>query len=181
MTLDAAVGTLIAGAVAVMFASAAVHKLRDLTRFTSTFAAYRLLPAAVHLPLSRAIPLFELGIAAGLLLNGVTRFYAALAGMILLVAYAAAIGINLRRGRLDLACGCGGPHERLAIASWMVWRNLAMALFLASTLAPWSRRSLELTDGITISLGVLALALIYLSLERLMVQAGFANSPRGSL
>jgi len=64
---------------------------------------------------------------------------ASAAGAALLLAYAAAIAINLQRGRRDLACGCGGPHERRPIAAWMVWGNLLLAGLLGAVLLPWMR------------------------------------------
>jgi hypothetical protein len=97
-----------------------------------------------------------------------TRPYAATLGALLLLSYAIAIGINLRRGRRDLACGCGGPDERRPIAPWMVWRNVLIALVVLSTLAPWSARPLGVTDAVTVVFGVLTLALIYLCVDQLM-------------
>jgi hypothetical protein len=165
--------------VAVLFASAALHKLRDLKRFDEIFSAYGMIPAMSRLRLSRAVPLLELAVAAGLAGN-VTRPYAAALGMLLLCAYAAAIAVNLRRGRRDLACGCGGPDERRPIAAWMVWRNILIAAATATAFAPWTDRALTMTDGFTLTFGLLTVALIYLCADQLLGNAQRSAQMRGS-
>jgi uncharacterized membrane protein YphA (DoxX/SURF4 family) len=167
MMLDPAVGILIVASVALLFASAGVHKLRDLRRFDEIFAAYGLMPLIARLRLSWAVPILEIGVAAGLLID-VCRPYAVAVGIVLLTGYAAAIAVNLRRGRRDLACGCGGPDERRPIAAWMVWRNILIASALAGVLAPWSGRPLSLTDAVTIAFGLLTIALVYLCIDQLL-------------
>lgn len=165
--MDPAIGLLMVGAIALLFASAGAHKLRDLQRFDEIFSAYGLLTSVAPWHLSRAIPILELAVAAGLLFDA-SRPYAAGVGIVLLSAYAAAITINLRRGRRDLACGCGGPDERRPIAPWMVWRNVVIAVALAGTLAPWTTRAFGLTDAVTVIFGLLTLALLYLCIDQLM-------------
>jgi hypothetical protein len=179
MMLDPAVGLLLVATVALLFASAGVHKLRDLRRFDEIFAAYGVLPAVSRWHLSWLVPVLELAVALGLSIDG-SRLYAALVGVVLLLAYAAAIGINLRRGRRDLACGCGGPDERRPIAPWMVWRNVIIALALACALAPWTTRALGFTDAVTVVFGLLTLALIYLCIDQLMGYVQRAAHLRGS-
>ena len=103
---DRVVTLLLAGAVALLLASAAWHKLRALAGFRAILEGYRLLPAAALPAVGLAVPLIELLVAAGVLVDG-TRRIAALAAAVLLLGYALAIGINLRRGRRDVSCGCG--------------------------------------------------------------------------
>ncbi|HUI58690.1 MAG TPA: MauE/DoxX family redox-associated membrane protein [Steroidobacteraceae bacterium] len=170
-TVDPAIAALILACNSLLFAGAAVHKLRDLRRFDEIFRAYGLLPWFARLHGSRLVPLIEAGVAAALLVPA-TRTVAAAVGAILLLAYACAIGVNLRRGRRDLACGCGGPDDRRPIAGWMIWRNILLALLLGVVTLPWSARSLEPTDGITIVGGALTCALVYLCLDRLLGRTG---------
>ena len=177
MMLDPAIGLLLAAAVALLFASASAHKLRDLGRFDEIFVAYGVLTPRWYL--SRAIPLLELAVAAGLLFD-TSRPYAGGVGIVLLSIYATAIAINLKRGRRDLACGCGGPDERRPIAPWMVWRNIVLALVLAIALAPWTSRPLNFTDAVTVIFGVLTLALIYLCIDTMMGYLQRAAQFRGS-
>jgi uncharacterized membrane protein len=179
MILDPAVGLLLVAAVALLFAGAGVHKLRDLQRFDEIFAAYEVVPAISRLKLSWVVPVLELAVAVGLLIDG-ARLYASLVGIVLLVAYATAIRINLRRGRRDLACGCGGPNDRRPIAVWMVWRNIIVALVLVGTLAPWGTRPLGTTDAVTVVFGLLTSALIYLCIDQLMGYVQRAAHLRGS-
>ena len=171
MSIDPAIACLIVACTALLFAAAAIHKLRDLRRFGEIFAAYGLLPFAVGRRSSRVVPLLEAAVAVGLLYDG-SRTPAAGVGIVLLLAYAGAIAVNLRRGRRDLACGCGGPDDRRPIAGWMVWRNISIAVLLATALLPWTPRTLVLTDAVTIFFGTASCALVYLCLDRLSGRTG---------
>lgn len=169
--LDPAVGSLIVACFATLFATAGLHKLRDLPRFDEVFTAYALVPRIGRLRTAPLVPLLELAVTLGLL-GGVSRGYAAVAGAALLSAYAGAIAVNLRRGRHDLDCGCGGPNGARKIAPWMVWRNFALAAILTSILLPWSARPLTATDALTIGCGLVAASLLYLCLDRLLGPTG---------
>jgi hypothetical protein len=170
MVLDPAVGILTTASVALLFASAGAHKLRDLGRFDEIFSAYGLMPAITRLRISWVVPLLEIAVAAGLAVK-ISRPYAGALGIIMLSGYAAAIAVNLRRGHRDLACGCGGPDERRPIAAWMVWRNACIALAAAAVFAPWADRHLSLTDGFTIAFGLPTIALVYLCADQLLGNA----------
>ena len=165
--LDPAIGALLAGCCALLFASAALHKLLDPARFAAVVDAYALLPGGGRLAL--LVPVAELAVAGGVL-SAIARPWAGLGGAVLLGLYALAIGVNLHRGRTDLACGCGGPNERRPIARWMVWRNLALALAVGGAALPWSHRPMLATDAITVAAGVATAALLYVSLDRLLGQ-----------
>src|ERR1700716_183312 len=145
--IDPAIGAMLAGALALLFVSAAFNKLRSLQRFAEVFRAYRLLPEAVA-RLSWLVPALELTVGVGLLARR-SRAGASAAGAALLLAYAAAIAINLQRGRRDVACGRGGRLERRPIAAWMVWRNLLLAGLLAAVLPRWGARAVGGGDGRT--------------------------------
>jgi uncharacterized membrane protein YphA (DoxX/SURF4 family) len=164
--IDPAVGALLAGAFALLFASASLHKFLGLERFAEVFRAYAVVPE----PLGRLavlVPFLELTVGAALL-AGRSRTGAAAAGVALLLAYAGAIAANLVRGRRDLSCGCGGPNDRRPIAAWMVWRNLILAAALGFTLLPWDRRPLGGADALTIGAGTAVAALLYTSLDGLL-------------
>jgi len=174
LMIDPAVGALLAGAFALLFASAALHKLLDPERFAAAFRAYDVVPTALAW-VSRLVPVLELAVAAALLAAG-SRKGAAAAGAALLLAYAAAIAVNLGRGRRNLDCGCGGPSERRPIGTWMVWRNLMLAALLAALLLPWAPRPLASADALTIGAGTAVAALLYMSLDLLLGRA----APRGA-
>ncbi len=163
--IDPAIGTLLAGSFALLFASAALHKARDLAVFAEVLRAYRVLPQPLALPW--VPPLLEALISAGLLVPAARRA-AALAGALLLVLYALAMAVNLQRGRRDLSCGCGAFAERRPIAPWMVGRNILMSGALAAIGLPWSTRSLEPVDLLTVGAGVTLVTLLYMSTDRLL-------------
>src|SRR5258708_38632027 len=101
MVIDSAIGMVIAASVALLFASAAVHKLRGLRRVDATFAAYGLMPALAHLRISRVVAILEIAVAVGLLADG-SRRYAGVLGTMLVLEYAAATPVNRRRRRRQL-------------------------------------------------------------------------------
>ena len=164
--IDPAIGALLAGAFALLFVSAALQKLRSPERFAELFRAYQVLPEGVA-RLAWLVPALELITGVALLARR-SRVGASAVGAALLLGYAAAIAINLQRGRRDLACGCGGPEERRTIAGWMVWRNLVLAGLLAAMLLPWRARAMTAADAVTIGAGTAVAALLYMSLDRLL-------------
>jgi hypothetical protein len=180
LMIDPAVGALLAGAFALLFASAALHKLLDPARFAAALRAYELVPPALA-RLSLLVPLLELAVAVALLAAR-ARNGAAAAAAALLLTYAAAIAVNLGRGRRDLDCGCGGPRERRPIGPWMVWRNLALAALLGPLLLPSSPRLLGTADALTIGAGTAVAALLYMSVDVLLGRPGpgAARLPGGS-
>ncbi len=178
MRLDPVIATMLLAAFVILFASAALHKWRHLTRFEEVFVAYALVPAPGH-RLSRLVPLLETAVAAGLL-PAVTRPSACVAGVLLLLCYAGAMALNLLRGRRHIACGCGGPDDRRTIAAFMIWRNLLLALLLAAALLQSSERALTPTDWITAVCGVAAAVTVYLCTDRLGQVAQQARLLRGS-
>lgn len=167
--IDPAVGALLAGALALLFASAALHKFLDPERFAAAFQAYEVVPMPLAW-VSRFVPMLELAVAVALLPAG-SRGGAATAGAALLLAYAGAIAVNLGRGRRDLDCGCSGPSERRPIGMWMVWRNLLLAALLAALRLPWSPRPFSAVDALTIGAGTAVVALLYMSLDALLGRA----------
>jgi hypothetical protein len=166
MVLDPAIGLLITASIALLFATASAHKLRDLKAFDEIFSAYGLVPAKPRVRISWLLPLLEMAVAAGLVIK-VSRPYAGAVAILLLSGYAAAIAVNLKRGHRDLACGCGGP-ERRTIAAWMAWRNLLMVLAAGVLFLPWAHRPLSLTDAFTVAFGLPTIALIYLCIDQLL-------------
>ena len=171
MTLDPIFIIASALAVAVLLASAATHKLRAPGRFAKQLADYQLLPETLVRPIGRVIPLLELLIAFALLVP-VSRSWAALTAAGLLALYAAAIGINLWRGRADIDCGCAGPDQAQPLRPVLLARNSALvALALVASVAPVAR-DLTLFDGfVTLAAAAVAL-LIYAAADGLL-----ANSP----
>jgi hypothetical protein len=165
--LDPAIGYLIVAGIALLLASAAAHKLRDLARFTAVFAAYHVLPEAPARRVAWIIPCIELGIALALCWEP-SRCAALVSAIAMLIAYASAMAVNLRRGRRDLDCGCGTARSRRPIADWMVWRNLLLASVLGIAALPWAQRPFGVTDLLTVVGGLMVGATLYAAVDRLL-------------
>lgn len=158
-------------AIAVLLASAATHKVRAPARFARQLADYQLLPDLLVRPVARVIPLVELVIAFALLVPA-WRAPAALSAAGLIALYAAAIGINLWRGRRDIDCGCAGPDQAQPLRPVLLLRNSTLVvLALLASVSPVVR-DLGFFDGfVTVAASAVAL-LIYAAADGLM-----ANSP----
>jgi hypothetical protein len=118
-------------AVAEMFTVAALGKLRAPARFAETLREYRLLPGWAVLPTSRALPVMEILVAAGLAIP-LGKPWPALGAAGLLLLFAAAMAANLARGRGTIDCGCAMGAGRVHRLRWaFVARNLAAASLLA--------------------------------------------------
>lgn len=162
-----------------LWARAGLHKLRDVVRFGGTLEAYAVLPRAVVSPMSWLIPMSELLLATGLLLPFSRRVSAA-AGALLLLIYATAIGINLRRGRRELDCGCSGFGSEQRISPLLLLRNgILVLLSLGTAILPTAERSWRWIDAYTVAAAVLAIALIDLTAEQLTRTAQRLARARG--
>ncbi len=149
---------------------AALHKLRDFSGFRVVLSEYRLVPEfAMGLLAAFAISA-EVLIAVGYLVPAWSPA-AGVAGACLFGLYAAAIGVNLARGRSHIDCGCFGPARHEPISRALVARNLVLAAASAACLLPQAARSLVWLDAITIAGGVLFLAASYAAATRLITPA----------
>lgn len=152
---------------AALWLAAGLHKLADLQAFEGSLEAYDVAPRRMLAVLGPLLPVLELALAAGLLLAA-TRPAAAVLGALLLLAYGAAIALNLHRGRRDLDCGCMGFGVRSQISPALLWRNTLVALAsLCAGLLPRTERASGWMDTWTIVAGVAVVALLYLALEGL--------------
>lgn len=176
--LDPVAGVIVCGSFAVLFAVAAAHKVLAPRSFAETLAGYQVLPVFLQAPALILVPVLEGLVAAGLLLKP-TREAASATGATLLVLYAAAMALNLLRGRRHLDCGCLGPRSRTAISTALVWRNLLMALALIPAgCIRWGGRSLGWLDVGTVLVAVFALVLLYAAMNGLLALAA-RQRPRG--
>lgn len=157
--------------IAVLLASAATHKVRAPARFAKQLADYQLLPDVLVRPVARVIPVVELVLAFALLVP-VCRYWAAMAAASLIALYAAAIGINLWRGRRDIDCGCAGPDQAQPLRPILLLRNsVLVGVALLASVLPMAR-DLGFFDGfVTVAASAVAL-LLYAAADGLL-----ANSP----
>ncbi|HTV52582.1 MAG TPA: MauE/DoxX family redox-associated membrane protein [Steroidobacteraceae bacterium] len=154
-----------------LWLAAGLHKLWRHRQFAGSLSAYALLPQGLIGAASWLLPLLELALAAGLIFER-SRAYAGCAGAVTLAVYAAAIGINLRRGRRQLDCGCLAFGRRKQISAALLGRNAVLALAsLLVGLVPVRARSLDWVDGWTILCGAATLALLYIAFEGLAESA----------
>jgi hypothetical protein len=174
---DPAVSHLLALCGTLLFGAAAFAKVRSFAMFCAILGEYRILPIRITTAAGAAICCLEFAVAVGLFWPG-SRSPAATLGAVLLIAYAAAITVNLIRGRRDLDCGCG--YRPTAISGWMVIRNVVLAALLTLLQMPLSPRVLGLADYATIAGGLTGFALLFLSAEALLARPAareFSASP----
>ncbi len=120
--MDSIVGLIMRCGLAAMFAVAGISKLRDKRRFHGIVLDYRLLPPRLAMQVARSLPWIELVLALALLAGAPPALPGAAA---LLLAYGAAMAINLARGRRRMDCGCGAEPQWLS--GWLVLRNILLA------------------------------------------------------
>lgn len=165
---------------AAVFLVAGAGKLTDPDAVRAAVANYRLLPAAWVRPVARTLPWAEVALGA-LLAAGVLVSVSALVAAAFLLGFAAAVEINLRRGR-SIGCGCGLRRQQ-RISRRLILRNLVLATGAAvaaiapsAALAVWpgpgtADSILTHDEGFAIAVAVTALlALGVLALEVLDFQ-----------
>ncbi len=119
-------------ALAAVFGLAGVVKLADRAAFARALRTFGL-PARFTGPVAVALPAVELAIAVTLLLPRVA-WWAALAAVVLLVAFIAVIGRSLARGEAP-ACGCFGRLSAGPVGRRTLVRNGLLAAAAGVVLA----------------------------------------------
>jgi Methylamine utilisation protein MauE len=119
--------------VALVYLAAAAGKMRHWAVFQGVVANYRLLPDFLVAPVAYGLPPFEALLGVTLLFS-VLSPWAELVAAALLLLFAAAMGINLLRGRRDIDCGCFQGALRQTLSWVLVIRNAVMALLLCLAL-----------------------------------------------
>jgi len=166
MSLDPALVFTLRACLALLFAAAARHKLRDRAGFRATLRDYRILPAAWVGPAAGTLAGLELALALGLLVPA-TAFVAGAAAVAVLVVYTAAIGWNLARGRRHVACGCFGPAAEQPLHGGLLLRNGVLVAMALAALLPSSARPLGALDAFTVLAATATLALLGVAVDGL--------------
>jgi uncharacterized membrane protein YphA (DoxX/SURF4 family) len=179
--LDPVVATLLRFCFGLLFAVAALHKLFDFGAFSITLRKYLDgMHLSQELRATRAVGSVvlasEFALAMAFALPAVTRV-AALGAATLLVTYAAAMYVNVRRGNVLLDCGCSWGAQRQPLTAALVVRNVALALLALAMMLPTAARPLSLIDLISILAAAGGLAVIY-SAVNLLLAAGTAREAR---
>lgn len=151
------------GAFGALFLFTGLGKAADIPRFASDIAAYRLLPLGAAFPAAYSIIIVEcvLGIW---LFSGAAAAFAGGVSATLLLLFAVAMGINVGRGRSNLACGCiPGVESHLSWAS--VGRNIFLAFLVFMVGLCGQPTSLILcAEGLLIGVTLLLLSVATISL-----------------
>jgi hypothetical protein len=154
----------IAWSLAALFAASTAHKLAALGEWPGVVRNYRLLPETLIAAAAGALLIAGALTAAALVWPAARRLGAGAAAA-QLILFAAAMAINLRRGRSSIDCGCFASRLRQGISAWMVARNLALALIALCLLLPARPRELSALD-IAAALAIVAtLTFLYPVLE----------------
>lgn len=144
--------------VGLVFLASGWAKFRHRAMLGGVVANYRILPQGLVAPAASALPYLEMAVGAALVAGmGVVP---ALAAIMLLLAFAVAMTVNIRRGRAHIDCGCGLSPLRQPLSLSLVARNLMLAALLTGRIAPTPPLS-----GAEVSVAVvggLALFLCYL-------------------
>jgi hypothetical protein len=166
--MDPVIDATVRTALALLFLAAATHKIRDPARFRATVADYRLLSPALVTVGAVILVLSEVAVAVAL---AIARAWGLAGAAALLALYAAAVAINLARGRRHLDCGCTGPALRRPISGWLVLRNLVLVAIALADLAPVATRSLVWIDRLTVVAATATFAACWMAADRLLATA----------
>jgi hypothetical protein len=180
--LDPVVTLALRGAAALLFLSAAWHKLRAPEAFREALAAYGLLPASAVPTVALVLVGAEvaLGLRCALALSAAPLASSApLAGAALIALYAAAIAAALASGRRAIDCGCAGPGGRRPLSGALVARNLALSVTLVLAALPPAARSLVWLDEVTALGLLLVLSILYGALDVAIANAARMRAPGG--
>jgi len=170
--------TIAACLLSLVLVRALLHKLSRQAELTGTIRNYRLVPDGLVPLTAVAVVVCEACAALGLMLPQ-TRVPAALLACALLLIYAAAMGINLLRGRTSIDCGCGGAAH--GISCLHVLRNLVLALCAVLVMASGSTRVPTGFALPTVTAGcVLALWFTFLAFDQLLGNRTHASTSQYS-
>ena len=174
---------------ALLFLIAAVHKFSNRDPFRASFEAYEIIPASLSALVTKIIPPFELLLGVGWLAFGLFAIefkLVTLASVGLLVSYALAIGINLKRGRNYIDCGCTFSNSNTSnadsgsqqISLGLFYRNVLLIIMAIVCIIPAGDRSLQLIDVFALFFSVAALILLYETFNQILTTRNTINSWR---
>jgi len=146
--------------VGLIFVLAAAQKAQHWRIFSGVLANYRLLPRALVTPAAALLPPAEMLVGV-LLLSAQVRPFGALAAIALLSVFAAAMAINLKRGRSEIDCGCGHSLLKQNLSWVLVSRNAGLAALLIPSLVFTKAMPIPvILTGVAAGLGLFLLYLL---------------------
>lgn len=173
MSLNGLLQQSLALMIALIYGTAAVSKVMAWQELPGVVGNFRILPAALVPAFSVALPIIEALIAAALLIDA-TRHIAACAAALLFMIFAAALAVNLRRGRLQIDCGCFRSDLKQPISLALVLRNLLLAVCALLVAAPGTAVPLSALEWTLAAGAALSLFLCYLSIGTVFQRNGAA-------
>lgn len=153
----------IAWSLAVLFGASTAHKAASLQEWLAIVRNYRLLPERLVATVA-ALVLVAGGLTAVALVLPATRRLAGCGAAVQLLVFAAALAVNVRRGRTSIDCGCLGSALRGregGISGWMAARNVLLAVLAACLLLPVAPRELTALDLATCAGCVATVCFLY--------------------
>jgi len=168
--MDPVITVLISICIFMLFAVAAVHKLKAPAVFRAAIDNYDLIPSYLLGISSISLIILELLSSILVLIPRVNSMGLVIIAALLLL-YTAGISVNLYRGRRDIDCGCNGPATTQPLSWWLVFRNLVFLGLVVLAAQPSIDRPLNWLDLLTIVFGVLVTSGLYLGFNQLLAQA----------
>ena len=86
----------------------------------------------------------------------------------ILLTYALAMYINIKRGRLLLDCGCSWGSRRQPVHIWLVARNAGLALVAVLLAPPVADRALSIIDCVSVVASLIVAAFLYAGTNQLL-------------
>ena len=179
--LDPLIIKVISIGLGLMFLLAGYHKLADGAAFRITLLEYQVLPDGLVAPASRIVPVFEILLGAAWLFAWYAGGVTAVASAGLLGIYAAAIAINIMRGRVHFDCGCGfggkSDNEQY-LSGGLIARNIVLIAVALATMLPVTPRELVFADYVILFAALLAIASLFGAANQLMANRAAINTWR---
>ena len=163
MTIDPVIVLIARFSLSWLFLGSASHKLRDMRDFRSVLATYRVLPDGLVGTAAWFVVAAELAVGIGALVQFALAYVGA---MLLLLAYAGGMVVNLQRGRRFIDCGCGGAAQPLSVG--LVVRNLLLSFGALIALSPTLTRPLGALDIVIVVVGSAVLGALYAAINQLL-------------
>jgi uncharacterized membrane protein YphA (DoxX/SURF4 family) len=146
-----------------LFLASASDKLKDVGDFRGVFATYRVLPDHLVGAAAWFVVAAELAVGIGALVQFGPAYVGA---VLLLLAYAGGMVINLQRGRRFIDCGCGGTAQPLSVG--LVVRNLVLSTGALIALSPTLTRPLGWLDIVSVIVGGAVIGALYAAINELL-------------
>lgn len=162
---------------ALLLLRAAWHKAQAFPETTGFIASYGVVPEGREVLAARMVIALELLLLVALILPP-SRSFGAAGTAALLLGYAAAMALALRRGQRRIDCGCGGPPQ--VVSALTITRNAVLAL-VALTVAALPAGASGIAGAALSVAGGVTLWCLYAIVEGLLANAGHirlaANRP----